>query len=190
MMKRDLNWYGSAAVLCLAVFLIGATDQETREALKVERLLETIERQSSRSDTRDLSAVVTESELNAYIAYRLAREKSAHIIDSLDVDLQRNNHVQGNISLDAQALSLDAILGEYLNFHVKGILVARDGAARLDLISVELNGRPVKPQVLDFVLDTAARYGGADPENSEGWYELPKGIKRIAVRQDQAIVYY
>ena len=188
-MNRDLNRYGSAAIFCLAVIQIGATDHVTREALKVERLLQTIERQSSRSDARGLSAIVTESELNAYIAYRLVQEKSAYI-DSLDVDLQPNNHVQGNISLDAQGLSLDAIIGEYLNFHVKGILVARDGAARLDLISVQLNGRPVKPQVLDFVLDTAARYGGADPGRSEGWYELPKGIKRIAVRQDQAILYY
>ena len=188
MMKRDLNRYGSAAILCLAVFLIGATDQVTREALKVERLLGTIGRQSPRSGAEDLSAIVTESELNAYIAYRLAQEK-AHI-DSLDVDLQPNNHVQGNISLDAQNLSLDAILGDYLNFHVKGILVTRDGAARLDLISVQLNGRPVKPQVLDFVLDTAALYGGADLGSSEGWYELPKGIKRIAVQQDKAIVYY
>jgi hypothetical protein len=188
MMKRLLNWCGSAAVLCLAVFLIGATDQMTREALKVEHLLGTIERQSPRAGAGDLSVMVTESELNAYIAYRLAQEKAQ--INGLDVDLLPNNHVQGNISLDAQDLSLDAILGEYLNFHVKGILVARNGAARLDLISVQLNGRPVKPQVLDFVLDTAARYGGADPGSSDGWYELPKGIKRIAVRQDRAILYY
>ena len=189
MMKHVWNGCGTAAVLCLAVFLIGATDQMTPGALRVERLLATIERQPPRSNAKELSAIVTENEVNAYIAYRLAQGQRGYI-DSLDVDLLPNNHVQGHIRLDAQGLSLDAILGDDLNFEVKGILVARDGAARLDLISVQLNGRPVKPQVLDFVLDTAARYGGADPGSSEGWYELPKGIKRIAVRQDQAILYY
>lgn len=175
------------AGLCL--LLLGGIDQATKDALKVGHLLKTIERQTQPSDGSDRSATVTQQELNAYIAYRLAREKQP-IISSLTVDLLDGNHVQGKIRFDAAKLHLDVLLGENLDFDFKGIFHTRNRAARLDLTALHLAGYPVKPQVLDFVLGTAGQVYGVEVGRTDDWYELPKGIKRITVHKAKAIVYY
>lgn len=188
-MKDCLNWRGATALFCCAVILIGGIDQMTKDALKVKHILRTIEKQPPRSDNSDLTAEVTEIELNAYIAYRLTQEKNPYI-SSITVDLLDNNHVRGKIKFDAQRLNLGALLGTDLNFDFKGIFQTRDGAAHLDLISLHLGGQSVKPQVLDFVMSTAALVYGTDSGSIADWYELPKGIKRIAVDKANAVLYY
>lgn len=188
-MRDYYKWLGSIAVICLAVVLTGGIDQTTKDALKVKHILRTIERQHPRSDGRDLTAEVTEKELNAYIANRLAQEKRP-VVKSLKVDLLDRNHVQGKIRFAVDFINLADLLGDDLDFDFKGIFYTRDGAARLDLISLHLCGQPVKPQVLDYVLSTAARYYGAELGSSSDWYKLPKGIKRISVNQAQAVLYY
>ena len=65
MTRNYLDWRGLIAVLGCAVLLIGAIDQTTKDALKVGHILRTIERQPPGSDSRDLTAEVTETELNA-----------------------------------------------------------------------------------------------------------------------------
>lgn len=169
--------------------LTGGIDQTTKDALKVRHILRTIERQPPRSDPGELAARVTEKELNAYIAYRLAREERP-FIDTLEIDLMDGNHVGGRLTFDARRLNLDTLLGTELVFDFKGILDTRDGAARLDFISLQLNGQPVKPQVLDFVIGTAALVYGMESGGSGDWYELPKGIKRIMVNKAVAVLYY
>ena len=86
--------------------------------------------------------------------------------------------------------NLRPLLGDNLDFEFSGIFYTRNGAARLDLISLYLGGQSVKPQVLDFVLSTAARYYGTEFGGTGDWYELPKGIKRIMVTKAKAIAYY
>lgn len=188
-MKGYLDWLRSITILSCAVFLIGGIDQTTKDALKVQHILRTIEMQHPRSDGKALSAEVTETELNAYITHRLAQEKNP-VFNSLKIALLENNHVRGRLTFDAQRLNLDSLLGENLDFDFKGILNTRDGAARLDLISLHLGGQPVQPQVLDFILGTAALVYGTDSGGIEDWYELPKGIKRIVVTQAKAVAYY
>lgn len=188
-MRNYLSWRESIAVFCCAVFLIGGIDQMTQDALKVKHILRTIEMQHPRSGSKELSAEVTEKELNAYIVHRLAQEKRP-LFTSLEIDLLENNHVRGRLKFDAERLNLGVLLGEDLDFDFKGIFYTRDGAARLDLISLHLCGQPVKPQVLDFVLITAAMVYGTESGSIADWYELPKGIKRIMVKKATAVLYY
>ena len=189
MTRNYLDWRGWITVLCCAVLLIGAIDQTTKDALKVGHILRTIERQPPGSSGRDLTAEVTEKELNAYIAYRLAQEKEP-VCDSLTVKLLDHNHVHGKMRFDAQRLNLDTLLGENLDFDFKGVFLTRDGAARIDLISLQLNGQPVDPQVIDFVIHTAALVYHTESSGIGDWYELPKGIKRINVKKANAVLYY
>lgn len=188
-MRSCLDWRGATALFCCAVILIGGIDQMTKDALKVKHILSMIERHPPRSDNSDLTAEVTEKELNAYIAYRLTQEKSP-FISIIKVNLLDNNHVRGKIKFDAERLNLGALLGTDLNFDFKGIFHTRDGAAHLDLISLHLGGQPVKPQVLDFVLSTAALVYETDSGSIGDWYELPKGIKRIIVTKAKAVAHY
>ena len=182
-------WRGLIAVLGCAVLLIGAIDQTTKDALAVRHILRVIAEHPPRSDTRELSARVTEKELNAYIAYRLAQEEEP-VCDSLTVKLLDHNQVRGKIRFDAQRLNLDALLGDNLDFDFKGVFLTRDGAARIDLVSLQLNGQPIDPQVLDFVIHTAALVYRTESSGIGDWYELPKGIKRIDVRKANAVLYY
>lgn len=172
-----------------ALLLIGAIDQATRDALTVRHILRTIAEQPPRSDTQELSVEVTERELNAYIAYRLAQE-SEPVCDGLTVKLLDHNHVLGKMRFDARRLNLDTLLGENLEFDFKGVFQTRDGAARIDLISLQLNGQPIDPQVLDFVIHTAALVYHTESSGIGDWYELPKGIKRISGYRAKAVLYY
>lgn len=188
-MEGYFNWRGLSVILVLATVLIGGIDQTTKDGLKVGHILRTIEYHPPHPGTEDLSAEVTEKELNAYIAYRLALEKDP-VVSDLTLNLLDNNHVQGIIRLDAQRLNLDTLLGENLDFDFKGLVHSRKRAARLNLISLRLNGYPVKPQVLDFVLGTIATYYGTELGRVDDWYALPKGIDRITVKKAMAVLYY
>lgn len=187
-MKSYWNWGGSIALLCIAVFLNGGIDQATNDALKVGHLLATIEKQAAASGG-DRSAEVTQKELNAYIAYRLARDKQA-IIDRLTVDLLDNNRVRGSLHLDARHLNLGPLFGDELDFDFEGDIRTRNGAGRLDLAGLRLNGYPVSPPVLDLLLGAVATYYHTEIGGIDDWYRLPKGVKRIAVRRGKAVLYY
>lgn len=188
-MKTVLNRYASIVLVGLAVALTGVIDQATKDALNVRHILRTIERQPPRSSGDDLTAEVTEKELNAYIDYRLAQEKEP-VCDSLTIKLLDHNHIQGKLRFDAQRLNLDTLLGDNLNFVFRGVFLTRDGAARIDLVSLQLNDQPVNPQVLDFVIHTAALIYRTESSGIGDWYELPKGIKRIMVNEAVAVLYY
>ncbi|BBO92321.1 hypothetical protein [Desulfosarcina ovata] len=175
--------------LIAGLLLSGAIDRQTRDALKVQHILKTIERQPPQTDDKERTAEITQSELNAYIAWRLAHETNT-VINTMTVDLLDNNHVTGKIRFDAARLNLDAVLGEALDFDFKGVLVNGDRKARLDLIALSLCGQPVKPQVLAFVLQAAALYYGSAVSGLNDWYELPPGVRRIGVRKKGAVLYY
>ena len=74
-MKNRLKAYGWILIVFAAVVLMGGLDQTTKDALKVEHILRTIERKPQPTGSDELSAEVTEKEVNAYIAYRLARKR-------------------------------------------------------------------------------------------------------------------
>ena len=189
-MRDFSDWRASIVVICLAITLVGGIDQATRDALKVKDLLGTIEKQHpSRSNTKDQTAEITEKELNAYIAYRLSREKSSPV-NSLKVDLLDNDNIQGKIRLDGQQLNLGALFGEDLDFDFKGAVHTRNGAARIGLTALQLNGRPGEPGMLDMVLAAAALYSGEEIGRVGDWYKMPKGIKQVRVQKGRAILHY
>jgi hypothetical protein len=188
-MKHTLRRHAWLLIVLAAVILLGGLDQTTKDALKVQHVLRTIERKPQVATNEELTAEVTEKEVNAYIAYRLAREK-APIVNRLTVNLLGNNQIQGKISFDADQLNLGGLLGEDLDFDFKGIVQTRNHAARLNLIALSLGGYAVKPQVLDFVLSSAGMVTDTEVGRVEDWYALPKGIKRIVVRKARAVIYY
>lgn len=187
-MKYKLKKHAWILIVFAAVVLMGGIDQATKDALKVQHLLRTIERKPKNADD-ELSAEVTEKEVNAYIAYRLGRDKHP-IVDTLKVNLLGNNQVQGIIRFNASQLNLGGILGENLDFDFKGIVQTRNNAARLNLIALSLGGYAVKPQVLDFVLSSAGMVYNTEVGRVGDWYALPKGIRRIMVQKAKAIIYY
>jgi hypothetical protein len=179
-----------AVLIAVAGFLFaGALDQQTRDALNVSHILKQISQAPPAADGALRSVTISEQELDAYIAWRLAREPDSGV-RSLDLHLLDNDHIAGTIRFDAARLSLDALLGDSLDFDFKGILFSRGRAARLELISLSLCGYPVKPQVLDYVLEAAARHQGTESGGLDDWYALPAGVQRITVTTGAAVLYY
>jgi hypothetical protein len=188
-MMKSFSIWRVWVLIFLAVLLIGAVNQKTLNALKVQHLLETVKKHPVRSDGSKLTADVTEKELNDYIGYRLAHEKNP-AIDHLDVHLLENNQVQGKIILDARQLNLDLFFSDKMDFDFKGILNTRRGAGRLDLSALQLNGQPVQPGTLDVVLGAIALSNGTAPSHIDDWYALPKGMDQIVVNKGKATVFY
>ncbi|WP_054690655.1 hypothetical protein [Desulfosarcina cetonica] len=62
--------------LIAGLVLLGAIDRQTQDALKVRHLLKTIQSTPPRPDGKERSAEITQPEVNAYIAWRLAHEKT------------------------------------------------------------------------------------------------------------------
>ncbi|MEZ4550873.1 MAG: hypothetical protein R2874_10460 [Desulfobacterales bacterium] len=189
MIRINHHWLVWPFFLIAGLVLTGAIDAQTRDALKVQHLLKTIESQPPRADGKERSAEITQPELNAYIAWRLAHEKDT-VIDAITVELLDQNHVAGNIRFDAARLNLNALLGETPEFDFKGIVTTRGREARLKLIALRLNGQPVKPEVLDYVLEAAALYYGAPVSGLMDGYALPPGVERVAVKKAVAVLYY
>ncbi len=184
------NWYGLIAVLFFAPVLASGIDQVTTDALKVQHILKTIEaRQSNTGQKATRNAVITQRELNAYIAYRLAQEKNP-IIKRLKVILRGHNRVHGNVLFDPGGDTILKFLGSDLRFDFDGRLQTREGTGRLDLTSLHLNGEPVPPEALDSVLAAVARYYDSEPGGVDDWYELPEGVERIEVNKGEAVLYY
>lgn len=187
-MTRRTTWQ-ILPVLILPILLIGGIDQTTRNALKVQQILKKFETHRPTSKNRRLTAEVTQSELNAYIKYRLTQEKDPHI-KGLEVFLLEGNRIRGKLRSDSRPFNLSFLFGDILNFDFKGVLYTRMGKARLNLNALELNGQPVKPAMLDLILSAAAQYNGTEPTRIGDWYELPKGIHRITVNKGRAVLYH
>jgi hypothetical protein len=176
------------SVLILAIALIGGIDQVTKNALKVQQILNNFETQRPTSKNRKLTAEVTQTELNAYIKHRLTQDKDP-CIKGLQVVLLEDNHVRGKLRSNSRPFNLSFLFGDILDFDFKGILYTRKGKARLALNALELNGQPIKPEMLDLILSAAAQFNGTPPARIGDWYELPKGIHRITVNNGKAVLY-
>jgi len=182
--------WGLIVVLLLIPVSADGIDPATADALKVRHILKTIETSQNKAGQKATrKAIITQKELNAYIAYRLGREKQP-IIKRLDVILQNNNRVRGNIHFDLGSIDILKLLGSDFDLDFGGRLQTRDGAGKLDLTSLYLNGESIPPQALDPVLAAVARYYGNEPGRADDWYELPSGIQHVEVSQAGAVLYY
>ena len=188
-MKAHLDWLVALIAISLAAVLTGGTAPPPREALKVEQILRTIEQQPPQPNGKERTAEITEKELNGYIAYRLAHEKRP-LIHNLKVALQDHDHVQGTIGLDAEQLNLGLLFGPRMDFDFQGIAHSKNGAARLELARISLQGQPLEPQMLDLILKAVAASSGEKIGRLDDWHPMPKGIKRFSVQQSKMILYY
>lgn len=176
-MKNAIFGYCLCILICPALLLAGSLAQETKDALKVQHLLKTLEKHAPGDP---ISAVVTEQEFNAYIDYRCKQEMDT-LIQHLSVQMLGEDRISGDLRLDAKRMNLDMIIGDDMAFEFKGRVVTRKGAVHLEIEYISLNGRVVQPVMLNMVLKALAIYYGRDIGSVDDWYELPKGVDRVRV---------
>lgn len=141
----------------------------------IDRLIrEQVERPSHIPDP----IVLTEQELNAYIAQRIIIDKE-EILKALEVRLLEDNTIEGRIFIDLKGQNIPSFLRPEMNLFFSGRLEIRKGLVRLKLTELFLEGQRIQPLLLDAVISIASRFQNQEVTSIEDWYELPYGIKNF-----------
>jgi len=199
LMPRRVGPIGHKILKCLFLVLFSlplfsAAQQQDKyskkEALKVLELIEEIE--SAPMDTGLMGkrkVEVSESELNAYIAYRIEAEKE-EVMKELRLRLFDDNRIEGKLFFDLRGQKLPKLLRPEMTFYFSGLMETLDGAVRLKLEELFLEGQKIQPMVLDLVFFIAARINKVESSSINDWYLLPYGIADIKVLAGRALFYY
>ncbi|MDW7761163.1 MAG: hypothetical protein SCM96_11065 [Acidobacteriota bacterium] len=184
-----------AVILGLALIASGLFPQDlpadVRErALKVIRLLESIDGAGKKAGSRARTAVVDEPCVNAFIAYQLAAGDDP--LQELVLKLRPGDKVEGKAVLLLKGKHVPAFLQAPLPFVFEGRLESSEGRARFHIDRLFLNGQPIQPALLDMI--SALAQGVSGDRGSAGglndWYGIPYGIKRITIGKGALTLHY
>lgn len=160
------------------------------EALKVMRLIEKIQLEQLEKGSGELrNVVVTESEFNSYIAYRIEVEKE-EVMKDLRMKFFDDNRVECMVVVDLRGQKLPKILKPRMTLFLGGKLEVKDGNVRLNLEDLFLGTQRIQPDVLDVVIFLGSKITGEEAFSMSDWWILPYGIKDIRTQKGEARFYY
>ena len=176
--------------LSFSIFSSGIQNYSLPEALKVLNAIEEIEREQSRADKKTIKEmVITESEFNSYVAYRIENEK-AEILKEFRLKFIKRNKIEGKIFLDLEGQKAAKFLKSRMTLYFGGKLEVKDGQARFNMKDLFLEGQRIQVRVIDLVLYIQAKIENMEVTSIKDWYEIPYGIKDIKVHRGKAVFYY
>lgn len=160
------------------------------QALKVLKALDRIQAESLASKAPGLRrSDFSEGECNAYVAYRIEEEKE-DILKELKLKLFGENRVEGKAVVDLRRQNLPSFIKPQMNLFFEGLLVVREGRARLEFRKLFLEGQEVPLPLLDVLIDIATRMGKTDAASIRAWVDLPYGIKDLKTRAGGIALFY
>lgn len=168
----------------------GIQNYSLPEALKVINAIEEIEREQSRADKKTLKEmVITESEFNSYIAYRIESEK-AEILKEVRLKFFKRNKIEGKLFIDLEGHKAAKFLKSQMTLYFGGKLEVKDGQARYNMKELFLEGQRIQLRVIDLILYIQAKIENREVSSIKDWYEIPYGIKDIKIHRGKAVFYY
>jgi len=174
-------------VLCLPA---EAGPQVNEDAQKVLETIDRIQKDQDPASERPLrKVVVSERELNAYIAYRIETEQE-EIMKELSLKLLPENRVEGKIFIDLSGRKIPFFLKRQMDVYFAGILETEGPKARIRVESLFLGEQRIQPALLDMIISTIAKIENAEPMSIEDWYDLPYGIRKMETRLGELVVSY
>ena len=176
--------------LSFSILSSAVQDYSRQEAIKVLKAIEKIENERSiknKSSLREI--VITESELNSYIAYRIEIQKE-EAVKELHLKLFKGNKIEGKILIDLSGQKIPKFLRPRMNLYFSGKVEIKNDKVRLALKKLYLEEQAVRPMILDLIISIAARIENTEPSSMNDWYELPYGIKNIETDLGKAFFYY
>ena len=162
---------------------------ETADALKVFRAIETIQDAAPRSAGGLRRITVGERELNAYIAFRIDNEKE-EMMKELRFKLLGDQKLEGKLVLDLRGNKISSLLPDRATFFFAARLEAADGKARIQLDKLFLEQQPIQPVVIDLVLLFASRKDNTVPSSLNEWIDLPIGIRELRADKERLTALY
>ncbi len=176
--------------LSFSILFYGIQNYSLPKALRVLKAIEKIKSEQSRENKSSLrKIVITESELNSYIAYRIETEKE-EIMKELRLKLFKRNKIEGKILIDLKGQKIPKFLRPKMTFYFGGKLEVENGRARLDIKDLFLEDQRVEPAIIDFIIRIAAKIENKETSSINDWHELPYLIKDIKTHRHRAIFYY
>jgi len=177
-------------LLSFSTLSSGLQDYSLPEALKVLKAIDKMESEQSRGGKDSLrQIVITEKELNSYIAYRIETEKE-EIMKELRLKLFKRNKIEGKVLIDLRGQNIPDFIRPQMTLFFGGKLEVNEGKARLNIKDLFLEDQRVKPTILDLILNIASKIQNTEVSSMNDWYELPYGIKDIKTRRHKATFYY
>ena len=174
-----------AFVICL--------EEKSYSLQEAQKVLQAIEKmiyeQVSKEKGIQRKVMITESELNSYIAYRIETENE-EIMKELRFKLFEDNWIEGKVVIDLTEQDIPKILRPRMTFYFGGKLDVQNKKARLDLKELFLEGQPIQPKLLDLVIFIASKIENTEVWSINDWFELPYGIKNIEIQKGRATFYY
>ena len=176
--------------LSFSISSSGIQDYSLPEALKVLKAIEKMESEQSSGEKGSLKKIViTEKELNSYIAYRIETEKE-EIMKELRLKLFKRNTIEGKVLIDLRGQNIPEFLRPQMTLFFGGKLEVKKGKARLNIKDLFLEDQRLKPTILDFIINLASKIKNTEASSMDDWYELPYGIKDIKTNRHKAVFYY
>lgn len=195
MKLNSRNYFSKNTPVVLAALFLLFFSSETRnysrqEALKVIDALNRIQVAQLREYKGPLrKIVITESELNSYIAYRIETEKE-EIMKELHLKLFEENKVEGKMFIDLTGQEIPKVLQPQMTFYFAGKLQVEKAKVRLGINKLFLEEQSIPVLVLDLILYISSKIEGSEASSINDWYELPYGIKDIKTEPGKAIIFY
>jgi hypothetical protein len=183
---------GAMIVLALSVPALRAElPPETRDrALKVIAVLEKLETDVARRTLRSpQSYTVSESDLNAWIAYRVATEMGT-FVRSIELRLLDGNRAEGKIAIDLSGSPASLLLPARAEFFFSARGETKEGKIRLTMDRLYLGTQRLSPAFIDTVIAVVAGLEGQPATSLQDWYLLPYGIQRLESRAGQLVCHY
>jgi len=189
-------WISSLKKMCVFIFLsftlfgFMGENYSLEEALKVVKAIDKIKSESLReAKGEQRKIVITESELNSYIAYRLETERD-EITREIRLKLFEENQIEGKILIDLRNQEIPKFLKPEMNFYFRAKLEVEKSRVRLDIKKLFLENQPVPPIFLDLVIYISSKLEKTEASSINDWYELPYGIGQIKTHSGWAAIYY
>jgi hypothetical protein len=181
-------------VLSLVISLALAGSQLAPEvrvrALKLIADLEKLEHGHGRpSSGSAASYAVSESDLNAWIAYSMATEMEKYV-RSCELRLHPGNRAEGKLVLDLSATPVSAILPARPELYFSARAETKEGRIRITMDDLFLGTQRLSPGFIDTVIAFAASLEGQKATSLGDWYPLPYGIRRLESQAGRLICYY
>ena len=190
---------GAADFVLLAVFAAGAGGAalggSNDAADRVEQLFQRLEAQSESSASRPETYVLSEEDLNAFLAFRLRKYNPKGVESVKVVFLQNRMLVRADVDLSKIVSSskapetalLAALLTGRHQVEVDGVLEVEDGRGQYRLVGLSLDGVPFPAVLLDSLVDRLieAAQLSDDPRKP---FTMPYGIKDVTITPGRATI--
>lgn len=180
----------SSFVLCLSLLASGTQNYSRQEVVKVLKAIEKVERETASQAKRSPKKIlITESELNSYIAYRI-EIKNEKFMKELRLKLFKKNKIEGIVLIDLKGENVPNFLRPQMTLYFGGKFETKDRQVRFLLKDLFLEEQRIEPKVLDLVIAFAAKIENYESWSINDWWELPHGIKDIETENHKAIFFY